>query len=246
MKHTKLKSINELIIKIQRSIKTENELLWFRGHSDAKWVLTPTIFRHRDYSINLEISKIKLFKEHAASLIKDRFPTNTQDWLVMMRHYHFPTRILDWTENPLIALYFALVDKNDNDSALFMLKPYKLNYGKKTSNNFKNDSLPTFDEDPRKLREYLPGAARNPEVLEKIIAFSAPRFFDRLQRQLGTFTIHLDNTLLDENMGKRYLEKFIIPKKFKNNIMKELDILKINKFTVYPELSYLYEGINNE
>ena len=173
MKHIKLKSINELIIEIQRSTKkTQNELLWFRGHSNANWFLIPTIFRDTDYDINFEMSKIKLFKEHASSLIKDRFPTKTHDWLVMMRHYHFPTRILDWTENPLIALFFALLDKNDNDSALFMLKPYKLNYDRKTAHNFKNDSLPTFDDDSEILDEYLPGSKHRPEVLAKIMAFS--------------------------------------------------------------------------
>ena len=95
MKHIKLKSINELIIEIQRSTKkTQNELckLVFNSNNISRYRLR----------INFEMSKIKLFKEHASSLIKDRFPTKTHDWLVMMRHYHFPTRILDWTENAII------------------------------------------------------------------------------------------------------------------------------------------------
>ena len=243
--HNTLESIHDLISKIRDSGKLQNESLWFRGHSNVSWSLTPTIFRYDDYTINLEMSKIKLFKEHAAPLIKDRIPTQVQDWLVMMRHYHFPTRILDWTENPLIALYFALLCDHNTNSALFMLNPHKLNESNKLSDDSKIKSLPSFD-DEETLKEYLPNGTSNSNVLANVVAFSTPRFFDRLQRQLGTFTIHLNKKSLESNVDKSYLTKFIIPKKSRTEIMKELDILKINKFTVYPELAYLYEGINNE
>lgn len=257
MKEIKIKSINDLLSYVLEN--TNDELLWFRGHSDKSWSLTPTIFRCKEYTKDYELQKIKLFKQNAASLIKPPFPTKPEEWLILMRQYHFSTRVLDWTESPLIALFFALSDlaknkniidsENDVDSALFMLKPYNLNidYYKSTPNIDTDKSLPTFDENRNTLEKYLPTSLTFVKNMDpNIIAFSAPRFFQRLQSQLGVFTIHSNNDLLDESKNEKYLTKFVIPKRYKSKIKKELNVLKINALTVYPELAHIYDGIDNE
>lgn len=50
-------------------------------------------------------------------------------WLTLMQHYGLPTRLLDWSESPLVALYFALSSDEDAkaDAAVWVLNPMKLN-----------------------------------------------------------------------------------------------------------------------
>ncbi|MCB5383968.1 FRG domain-containing protein [Blautia glucerasea] len=55
-------------------------------------------------------------------------PYDRASWLTMMQHYGLPTRLLDWSESPLVALYFALSEKKDDiDAAVWIMNPMKLN-----------------------------------------------------------------------------------------------------------------------
>ena len=53
-------------------------------------------------------------------------------WLFLMQHYGLPTRLLDWTDSPLIALYFAIKDKttDDEDGVIYGLMPTELNHNR--------------------------------------------------------------------------------------------------------------------
>ena len=53
---------------------------------------------------------IKRFKQNAFQFL-DLVPKDEWEWIFLMQHYRVPTRLLDWTESPLIGLYFAVSDK---------------------------------------------------------------------------------------------------------------------------------------
>ena len=106
---------------------------WFRGHPKTFGNLTPKIFRAYIISRqnkSFELSIIEEFKKKAPAL-----SNNTPDsddhisWLFLMQHYGTPTRLLDWTESALIALYFVVCDTSfeDEDGELWAMYPYKLN-----------------------------------------------------------------------------------------------------------------------
>ncbi|MGZ5222345.1 MAG: FRG domain-containing protein, partial [Chitinophagaceae bacterium] len=87
----------------------------YRGHADAKWSLASSLERVIGGAWSFE--KAKKFEEFSLLNFKPKFhlydheniqPNSKLAWLSIMQHYGVPTRLLDFTESPYVALYFAL------------------------------------------------------------------------------------------------------------------------------------------
>lgn len=94
----------------------------FRGHADKNYSLLPTLARDRNYSCDVTIfNGERNLIEMAKCKFPDIFSKSMQplELLALLQHYGVPTRLLDVTENALIALYFACIDKFDVDGEVF-------------------------------------------------------------------------------------------------------------------------------
>lgn len=101
----------------------------FAATSATATKLTPSILRQRDGSYVDEVALVRHFK--AMNPTAAAADASDFDWLVTMQHYLAPTRLLDWTENLLVALYFAVRNEQidgDADAALWLLNARHLNY----------------------------------------------------------------------------------------------------------------------
>lgn len=239
-----INSISDLINFLKRQRKKFDEDIWFRGHSDIIWTLSPGILRLTKNTS--ESSLLTRFRQSAAMLInkstKDDF-----DWLFLMQHYGVPTRLLDWSESPLAALYFAVQDEfNDTkDGALWLLKPTELNKIANISTSEKN-FIPSFDDE--ELVNYsVKTLSQNPRNKLAPIATIATRNSTRIQAQLGVFTIHhLDNKPIEDFCINNEVIKLKIPASSKAKLREELNLLEVNKFTLFPELSSIGEILKNK
>src|SRR6185503_18203105 len=102
---------------------------WYRGDglTRTRRALLPSIARTPS-SIGREWQIYQHFRQNAAAYLPHA-TLSEWDWMLYMRHYHALTRLLDWTESPLVALYFAVENKalDGREGAVWCLDPERLN-----------------------------------------------------------------------------------------------------------------------
>lgn len=212
-----------------------SEIKWYRGQRDYTWNLEPGVSRQRGWRAN-EQSMLKRFRQDASPRISIQ-PTTPWAWLALAQHFGLPTRLLDWTENPLIGLFFATTpgphDKSETDGAFYELDPVTLNSNTITE----SPHIVMMDEDDI-LDSYLPSVKTR--VKAGAIAAISQRQFGRIVSQSGTFTVHsqLGVDLQDEHDG-RHIMKYRIPASRKAEIRAALNDMNVNDSTVYQDLESL-------
>jgi len=230
-----------------KKVEEVNELLkgqvWWRGQNDFKWKLEPSVFRDefKDYD---EKSGILRFMHKAQSRHSSVPPiSEKQNWLFLMQHYGLPTRLLDWTESPLIACYFATEPEyNEVDGAIYALSPYSLN--KMQSGNNHRELLAPYDAPANEIIESV--FNKNLASPQKIVAIRPVEVDIRLLIQISVFTLHGHSNLLERIPGaENFIVKIKIPKGSKKNLREQLKHLGIRTSNIFPDLDHLAREIKS-
>ena len=244
-----IKTVTGLIMAIRRDLSnwSAETKPWFRGESGNDPPLGPKIIK---YTAHQENYLLQSFRRQAGGLANVPLRTDDDLWLFLAQHYAVPTRLLDWTEGALHALYFA-INKGKPNPRLCMLNPRKLNdlAGSKTF----APNYPLSWDGAGRL--YVALAWHNRDVerfkdprfdLDVPIAFPATYQDQRMIAQRSCFTIHgsslspMQDILIDkgENL-EEYLFEYEIDKNEKNSLLKELSVLGISAATIFPDLEHL-------
>ena len=228
-----INSISELTTKLMKDLIDIKGPVWFRGQAVNSWKLQSNFLRLKNPPS--EMNFIKKFKQ-SATLLLDPKPNSLLDWLLIMQHHGMPTRLLDWTESPLVAAYFCVNQHIKKDAALWMLRPVELNKISGVQPEYEYD-IPSIEDSV--LQTYTPESLAS-ERISKLLPIAAifPRNNERMQAQQGVFTIsHRNDQVIEEIGNKKHIWKYVIPAKYKKKIQKELKILGFGKFQLFPELS---------
>ena len=213
--------------------------LWYRGQADVQWPLLPSLLLPSLLRQKIALSEPSLltrFRQNAAMLEKSK-PSSSFDWLFLMQHYGIPTRLLDWTENPLVAAYFAVENVDyEEHAALWVLRPNKLNDLSNIGDKDEPTYLPGFED--KEVQTYAPEEVRLEKRSHPLpIAAIATRNNPRIQAQLGAFTIHHNRAEPIEKLGDgSHCRRLFIPAGGKARIRRELAALGVNPLTLFPEL----------
>lgn len=205
----KADNIHKLLKKYRRS-----SVYKFRGQSDSDWKLIPKSGREQFSKVD-DASIFRNWKRRAVMHIQN-YNLNDWEYLAIAQHTGLPTRLLDWSHIPLIAAFFACNEHPEKDGAIFAIKPYK---------------LATYDE---------AGAFEIEVETIKFVQPSSPS--QRLANQFGYFTVHNPPSLeLNEENDDllREIEKIIIPKEIKPELIFLLNHYGVNYLTIYPDLEGL-------
>jgi hypothetical protein len=229
----RVKNIAEYFAVIS-GVMSKNDPFWFRGHESLGWKLEPLALRYG--ALKKRTRALELISEfmRVAEIKLSRPPQQTEKlkWIQIARHYGLPTRLLDWTENASVGLFFACKDPSQ-DGVVFMLNPIQLN-------RLTYPSKPRiFDanSDGEVIDVYLKLDAKYRQFAKNPIAINPVWNSERLMVQRGVFTLHGARFDLS---GDRIPSLVALPilREYKEDLRKDLQRVGIDEMTVFPELEH--------
>ena len=108
---TQIGSVSDLLAQLS-ALENNNSTLFFRGHANKCFTLKPYVYREEKWLQNEDTIIREMIMRCPAEFSSMR---SNFEKLVKMQHYGLPTRLLDLTENPLVALYFACIGEKEKD-----------------------------------------------------------------------------------------------------------------------------------
>lgn len=235
--YPRIGSISEYLDIVSEKCSEHRDVL-FRGHADASWKLVPKIARLKlgegDSFRESEREMFSEFKRRAASLTS-RDPRDDWDWLSLAQHHGLPTRLLDWSTNALVALWFA-VEKPPLKDAKGVAKDGAVWIFLLEANDYADVQNDT-----------------NPFTGRLTQVFRPRHHAPRIVAQSGWFTAHkymvernLFIPLESNNRYKSRLQKLVVPAVLFPVIRKELNRCGINAASLFGDLDGLTKQLTSE
>jgi FRG domain len=219
--------------------KFSTSAVFFRGHSDATWKLSPGFARRRfataTHALAAERNSYFDFVTRAGTLL----PDGRDSWgaAFAMQHHGLP-RLLDWTETLGVAIYFALRE-GQGDAAIWLLNPFQLNAASMGSELLFH---------PHELKgtygEFFIDATV--AAVGDVVAISPLRHNPRVSQQRAGFTLHAELLKPLEELHPKAVRKITVPAAARLGGKRFLRHAGISEFSLFPDLDGLAREIKLE
>lgn len=249
----------------------------YRGINDSKHKLLPGILRKMQSEGYENESKYKASEKailshfiQEASVYHDQFSSDDRyHWVQLAQHYGVPTRLLDWTKNSLVALFFSCNGREEKDGVVWIL--HKDRYLKFSTKDESIDDSPQnvlsrmlsncskqiipeypflfvpyyFDQRMTAQASWFMSWGRNPSCLEdmlndKIMELPNEQIGDIIKREIYTYD------LLSNHFKQECIVPIFIKGEDKAIIIEELDALGVNEKTLFPGIGGVGKYIENK
>jgi len=223
----------------------------FRGLSDVDYRLETTLIRLGGNYANLEPHLLRNFKKYARRSVVEQ--DSIWHWLSVAQHYGLPTRLLDWTYSPYVALHFAtaniaLFDQDGVIWAVNYLKTHQL-LPQQLRKKLEHEGANVFTV------EMLSEAVSSLQQLTQLdrddfaLFFEPPSIDDRITNQFGFFSVMPDSGRSLDQWLARHLHlwrRIIIPSSLKWEIRDKLDQANITERVLFPGLDGLSSWLKRQ
>jgi hypothetical protein len=233
----KIKSVIEFLERLQDHHPNN----MYRGQAREEWKLLPSIARININKLptnytsgwrGIEYDLLNRFKKHAIRYM-DRVPKNKIEWMIHAQHHGVPTRLLDWSTNPLKALFFAVENPihDNNDGVVYLFHP--------TAQRMTSEGL-----------------GEEKELV--VTAFQSAFINSRIAAQEGCFTIFPFANSEEEDSFFRgedgfqpqndiaSMEIIVIDASSKASIRKQLNNLGVSDSILFPDLDGVAKDIRRQ
>jgi hypothetical protein len=216
---------------------------WFRGQADGRLVPAPGVYRPpfppadagEEDRLYLERRLNQDFRVLSAGLV-DNAPCPVALY-VLQQHYGLPTRLLDWTTNPLAALYFAVNEGSHADGAVDLMDVYRL-----ADTQRAGEVREVLTTDDRRLTDWLAPvlAEGRADAFPPFVVPVRPVQFDtRVRRQRGCFTLHVPGRPALTARENDSLRRLVVPRDAKAAVCRELRLSGVDEFAIFGDLESL-------
>jgi hypothetical protein len=209
------------------------KIFWFRGHSDLTYKLAPSALRYptvneRERALGL-VTEVKRFL--GMKLNRPPAADDNLGWMQVAQHHGLPTRLLDWSQNAAVALFFACSENPDKDGLVSILNPTELNQAV----NAKFPRIMDNERDADLIRPYFKLGGRINRRGKRTIALNPTWNTERIALQHGCFTLHGSrNFELDHSQASSLLYVPIL-RDHKESLLSELERVGIGEMFIFPE-----------
>ena len=250
-----IKSVHEFIeslLNLREEISDRK--LWYRGHSDTKYKLLPTIGRKHEYVGNATIFSIEQEEQLLHRFRRRIYPHTGKalkagEAMFIARHHGLPTRILDWTANALVGLYFACSTKPNKAATLWAIQKFD------DSDDIDAFKLSQIENEKDLFNKYPDGnkGVKNKRTEDAIKILHPIYDSPRIVAQDGAFTFHsnpkkaIDSyktaLFVKKNLDICNLYKWRIRSQHKRTCIEQLRGLGITHRTTFPDLDGIAKSL---
>ncbi len=219
----------------------------YRGLGNSDWALKTSLSRLGGNYRELEAHLLRNFKKYALQA-PGRQQSSEWNWLALAQHHGLPTRLLDWTYSPYVAMHFATSELADYDRDGVIFSVNYVQVHRLLPSKLKR--VLTLERSNGFTAEMLDRVVRSLSALERLstrdfaVFLEPPSLDERIVNQFALFSFMSKpdadfDDWLDRHAGERLIRRIVIPAGLKWEIRDKLDQANITERVLFPGLDGL-------